>query len=96
MNATEIIGIIAGVITTVSSLPQLVFTVKSRDTAGISYIFLVLTTLRIGLWVAYGAMVNNTTLIVFNSISFCQYFAITVFKFFNEMKKKPPPPPIVV
>lgn len=69
MDYEEIIGIAAGVLTSVSQLPQLFKTVKQKDAKSLSVGMLVVLTAGIGLWVYYGVMKKDMPIIVTNSFS---------------------------
>ena len=65
-----VIGLIAGICTTVSFIPQIVKILKTRHAGDISlYMYLVLTT-GILLWLIYGILLGKTPIIVANGTSF--------------------------
>jgi MtN3 and saliva related transmembrane protein len=65
----QIIGIIAGVLTSSSMLPQLIKTIKTKEVSDISiYIFLMLITGN-SLWAYYGFLHQDTPIIATNILS---------------------------
>lgn len=79
---TNAIGAVAGVGTTLSFLPQIVRVFKTRSVSGLSiYMFLIHST-GVGLWVAYGVMVNDYIIILFNAITF--FFNMIILSFFLQ------------
>lgn len=70
MELEEVIGIIAGVLTTLAVLPQIIKAVKTGKVKDVSpYMFLILC-LGVGLWTVYGIMKIDWPIIVTNGISF--------------------------
>lgn len=63
------IGIIAGILTTISAMPQAIKTIRTRDVNGLS--FLMYTTLVLGqvLWLLHGLKQQDIGLIFANIIS---------------------------
>jgi len=70
MNNAEIIGIVAGVCTSISLLPQLIKTIKEKKAGDISYIMLGILLIGLGFWVWYGILKKDHPVIITNSISF--------------------------
>lgn len=77
---TRSIGFLAGIGTTVSFFPQMVRVVRTRSVSDLSiYMFLIHST-GVGLWVAYGVLVNDFIIILFNCITFI--FNMVILSFF--------------
>jgi MtN3 and saliva related transmembrane protein len=69
IDATEIVGLVAAVLTTSGFLPQIVKTWKTKDVSSLSLpMYLVLTTGMI-LWLIYGILTNSLALMAANSVS---------------------------
>jgi MtN3 and saliva related transmembrane protein len=66
----EWIGIVAGIFTSASLLPQLAKLIKTKRAEDISLFFLILLLTGVGLWVWYGFIRNDIPIIVTNSFSF--------------------------
>lgn len=65
----EVIGIIAGVLTSASTLPQLIKTIKKKEASDLSaYIFIMLI-VGTGLWAYYGVLKNDIPIIATNLFS---------------------------
>jgi MtN3 and saliva related transmembrane protein len=67
------IGILAGIGTTISFLPQLVKIVRSGSTDGLSHSMFLIHTSGVTLWVVYGIIGRDLIVITFNAMScfFC-------------------------
>ena len=78
----EMIGLIAGVLTTAAFVPQVYKTWKSRSAKDLSLgMFLVFVT-GVALWLCYGIVLQNTPIIMANAVtlvltSFLLYFKMT-------------------
>jgi MtN3 and saliva related transmembrane protein len=66
----QIIGFIAGILTTVAVLPQLIKSWKTKKVMDISPFMFVLLLGGVGLWVVYGIIKNDYPIILTNGISF--------------------------
>jgi MtN3 and saliva related transmembrane protein len=69
MNIEVITGIAAGCLTTSSTLPQIVKTIRSKDSKDVSVGMFSILVIGVGLWVAYGIMKNDLPIIIFNSLA---------------------------
>ncbi len=66
---TEIIGLFAAVLTTVSFLPQAVMVLRTGNTDGISLTMYALFTIGVAGWLAYGLMVGSLPVTLANAIT---------------------------
>lgn len=66
---TEIVGYIAGILTTVSFLPQVIKTLKTRDTSGISLLMYCIYISGVILWGIYGVMLGKLEIIIPNIVT---------------------------
>lgn len=64
-----IIGITAGVLTSVSMVPQLVKVIKERDVETLSPIMITVLLLGVSLWVLYGLLREEWPIILSNAFS---------------------------
>ena len=87
MIEAEYIGAIAGVLTTICFIPQLVRAIKMPDTKAISLSMYLLFTMGVVLWLFYGLMLNRPAIIFSNSITFIFTLIILSKKIFNLIKK---------
>lgn len=67
---TQMIGIIAGVCTGISLLPQLIKIIKEKNTDDISYFMLFILLAGLAGWVWYGILKEDYPIIITNSFSF--------------------------
>jgi MtN3 and saliva related transmembrane protein len=70
MSTIEIIGIMAGALTTFGLVPQVLHVFKLKEAHEISLPFAVMYTVGVGLWLLYGIQLGLVPLIAWNSISF--------------------------
>ncbi len=69
-DKTTLIGIFAGICTSISLLPQLLKIIKNKKAEDISYIMLVFLFLGVGTWIWYGIEKEDFPIIITNSFSF--------------------------
>jgi MtN3 and saliva related transmembrane protein len=65
-----IVGIIAGILTSVSLLPQLVKIIREKKAQNISYLMLIVLLAGLGCWVWYGILRDDLPIMITNSFSF--------------------------
>ena len=65
MNVT-IIGLIAGFLTSIAALPQLIRTMKTRHVRDLSLGQPLLLSFGVGLWLVYGILIHDIPLIIAN------------------------------
>jgi MtN3 and saliva related transmembrane protein len=75
-----ILGLVAGTLTTVSFLPQIIKIWRSRSTKDISLVMFVIYSVGIFLWLVYGIYINALPVIVTNSVTLVLALAIVIFK----------------
>jgi MtN3 and saliva related transmembrane protein len=66
---TTTIGVLAGICTTGSLLPQVIKTIRTRNTKDISLLMYVLLTIGVLLWVIYGCLLKEFPIIIANGTS---------------------------
>jgi MtN3 and saliva related transmembrane protein len=87
MNPTHI-GLIAGFLTSVAAVPQLVKSYRSRHVRDISIWQPVLLTAGLALWLVYGILLKDLPLIAANIFSLLCYAVLIVMKIvFRENDK---------
>ena len=79
-SVTEAIGIVAAVLTTVSFVPQVWHSFKTRDVSGISLGMYSAFTVGVALWLVYGILLQAWPLIVANGVTLCMAVAILLMK----------------
>lgn len=79
MGFTGYIGILAGICTSVSLLPQLVKIIKEKRAEDISYFMLFILLAGLGLWIGYGIGKDDYPIIITNSFSFLVNSLVIIF-----------------
>jgi MtN3 and saliva related transmembrane protein len=69
ISAEQILGFAAGVLTSVSALPQLVKIIKEKQAKDVSLKTLFILLSGISLWIVYGIFKKDVPIIVTNSLS---------------------------
>jgi len=70
MSTEQVIGIIAGIFTGVSLLPQLIKIKKEKQAEGTSTVMLITLLAGLGGWIVYGVMRADYPIIFTNTFSF--------------------------
>jgi MtN3 and saliva related transmembrane protein len=78
MTTTEYIGIIAGICTSVSLLPQLIKMIKKKNAGDISFMYLFVLLAGLALWVWYGVRQEDLPIILSNAFAVLLNVAILV------------------
>ena len=65
-----IIGLIAGTCTTISFLPQVIKTIKTKETKDISIAMYIILVIGILFWIIYGILNKDFPVILANSLAF--------------------------
>lgn len=81
MNAENVVGILAGILTAASLLPQLVKILKSKQVDDVSWGMLGVLMAGLATWVAYGIIRQDLPIIITNSFSLAINSLIIIFKF---------------
>jgi MtN3 and saliva related transmembrane protein len=69
MSLILLTGVVAGVLTTVAFLPQVIRTWRTRSTGDISLVMFVTYVTGIALWLVYGLMIRDVPLIASNAVT---------------------------
>ena len=69
MNIPRIVGLIAAALTTLSLVPQVWRSLKTRDTRGISLGMYCAYTVGIALWLAYGLLIHDLVVTLANAVT---------------------------
>lgn len=80
MNFTELIGILAGIFTTISFLPQVILIYKTKETKDLSLGMFSMFTTGIVLWLIYGFIISSFSIIIANGITFFLSLYILIMK----------------
>ena len=80
MDTIVIVGYIAGALTTLSFVPQVVKAWKMRETRDLSLLMLVLFAVGVLLWTLYGVWVSSLPIIAANLITFALILVLLFLK----------------
>lgn len=80
MDSIEIVGLAAGILTTISFLPQVILIYKTRHTRDISLGMFSLFTAGIILWLIYGILNKSVSVIAANAVTFFLSLYILIMK----------------
>ena len=81
MPDTELLGLIAGTLTTMAFLPQVLKTWKSRSAKDISLGMFLLFSAGVALWLVYGIQLGAVPIIAANAVTLLLSLAILGMKF---------------
>ncbi|BAU50001.1 membrane protein [Sulfurifustis variabilis] len=80
MEAANVLGLIAGGLTTAAFVPQVVKTWRTRSTEDISLGMFALFALGVLLWLLYGVQIGSPPIVIANGITFALAAVIVFFK----------------
>lgn len=80
MNTIQLLGLVAGSLTTAAFLPQVIKTWKSRSAKDLSLGMFSLFCLGVTLWLIYGIMVKDVPVIAANLLTLMLASTLLVFK----------------
>ncbi|HET9486405.1 MAG TPA: SemiSWEET transporter [Chryseosolibacter sp.] len=80
MNSVQILGLLAGALTTAAFLPQVVKTWKSRSAKDLSLGMFSLFCLGVTMWLVYGFAVNDIPVIAANLLTLLLASTLLFFK----------------
>ncbi len=77
----EILGLIAGTISSITFLPQVIKIWQTKSAKDLSIPMLLLLVLGVSMWLAYGIIIKNVPVIYTNSMVLLMSFIMLFFKF---------------
>jgi MtN3 and saliva related transmembrane protein len=80
MDTTTLVGFIAGLLTTISFLPQVVKTWKSKSAADLSLGMFSVFSVGVMFWLAYGFLIQKPPIIFWNVVTLILVLAILLMK----------------
>ncbi|MFZ5628047.1 MAG: SemiSWEET transporter [Spirochaetota bacterium] len=86
---TDFLGFIAGMITTVSFVPQVVRIYRIKSGRDISLWMMLLFALGISLWLIYGLLLASLPIILANSVTLLLVLAILILKIYYARNQVP-------
>lgn len=87
ISLADLIGMVAGVLTTVAFVPQVLKTFRTRQTRDISLSMWVLFTIGLVLWTVYGLMMEAMPIVVANVVTLALAGTILAIKLGNRGKE---------
>ena len=81
MSGVDILGYLAGAVTALTFLPQVLKTAKDRSAKDISLLMFVIAAVNEVMWIVYGALLNNWVIILTNSIVLAMSLTMIFLKF---------------
>ena len=79
MNPTSL-GLVAGTLTSIAAIPQLIKTLRTRHARDISIWQPLLLAIGVALWLIYGILIHDTPLILANIIPLACNIMLTILK----------------
>jgi len=85
---TDILGFVAGIITTLSFLPQVVRVYRNKSGHDISFWMMLLLALGVILWLIYGFLLWRLPIILANAVTLVLVLAILVLKVYYARSRR--------
>lgn len=89
-SPTELLGLVAGTLTSLAFLPQVLKTWQSRSASDISLGMFLLFTTGVALWLVYGLLRGELPIIAANAITLGLSLVILLMKFRFDRTAPPP------
>lgn len=80
MTGIQILGMLAGTITSITFLPQVIKVWKSKSAKDLSLVMLVLLMIGVSLWLVYGLVIMDGAIIYTNSMVLLMTLILLFFK----------------
>ena len=80
MNSTEILGLVAGLFTTIAFVPQVIKTWKSKHANDISLAMFSIFSSGVALWIVYGVMIGSLPVILAKVVTLALALTILALK----------------
>ena len=80
MTTTDLLGLVAGTLTTAAFVPQVVKAWRTRSTSDISLGMFVLFNIGLVLWLAYGVLIGSWPIVLTNVVTLALALTILFFK----------------
>jgi MtN3 and saliva related transmembrane protein len=81
MDYVQLIGILAGTLTTIAFLPQVIKTWRTKSAKGLSLGMFSVFCTGVSLWLIYGFLIHDLPMILANIITLVLAITLLVFKF---------------
>lgn len=80
MNLERLIGLCAAVLTTVSFVPQVYRSLRTRNLRGISLLMYSIFTLGVAMWLVYGLLIHDLPVTLANAATLLLALAVLILK----------------
>ena len=80
MDSIIIIGLMAGALTTSSSIPQAIKILQTKSAKDVSALFFILMSAGMSLWLVYGLYRSDIALVLWNTVSLAFCLSILAMK----------------
>jgi MtN3 and saliva related transmembrane protein len=87
IDTIALIGFIAGMLTAISMLPQVIKTIREKKAEDVSLVMLIVLLSGVSLWIYYGVQKNDLPIIISNSISLAINLTMIFLRFRYRDKK---------
>lgn len=76
----QVLGLTAGLFTSVSMLPQLIKIYKEKKAADVSLFMIIVLIIGVSLWIYYGVLIHDSPIIITNCISVALNISVAALK----------------
>ncbi len=80
MDKIQILGLIAGALTTIAFVPQVVKTYRTRSAKDLSLFMFLIFALGVALWLVYGILIKDIPVIAANGLTLALASVLLFFK----------------
>lgn len=84
----ELLGYLAGILTTFSASPQLYYSYTTKDVKSLNLSFMSMLIAGLSLWAIYGILIKSLPVIIFNSMGVMLWIPIYWMKIMSQKKEK--------
>ncbi len=92
MDQLTIVGLMAGFITTLGFVPQVVKGYRSGRMEDVSLFMPMVLMLGMGLWLVYGIFLGDLPIILWNAVSIALNAAMVFLKLRSDLRRRADPP----
>jgi len=82
----ELIGLLAGLCTTIAFIPQIIKTIRTGDTSGISLTMYIIYVTGVILWITFGVLIGSLAVVATNSVCVLLAGAVLAMKIRNTFR----------
>lgn len=76
----EAVGLVAGAMTTLSFLPQVLKAWKTRETKDLSLVMYIVLCTGVFMWLVYGLLIDSPSIVIANAVTFILVLAVLAMK----------------